>query len=209
LTIIPQAGSGAAGLVFNSGKTLVLDKVWIKGAASSFGLVFQPNTAASGGVSQLQMRDSVVAENALGNILIKPSNNLTVAATLNRVTVRNSTFGVRADGTNQTAGQIDVEVIESIASSNGTNGYIAVSNAGQTPVHFKVTRSIAHNNASFGAVASGAQAFMIVSESSLARNGTGLSQQSSSTVATYTNNDINFNNGGSNIGGTITPITRK
>ena len=210
VAVLKLSPTASSGIVFNRGMALILDSVWIKGHPS-FGLLFQPDTAAGDGMpTRLHIRDSVIAENGAGNIYIVPFlNGISVAATLERVTVRNSTFGVKADGDSQATGQIDVEAFESIASSNSTNGYIAVSNAGKAPVHFKVTRSVAHNNAAFGAVASGAQAFMIVSGSSLARNGTGLSQQSSSTVATYTNNDVNFNNGGSNTSGTITNIPQK
>jgi len=48
---------------------------------------------------------------------------------------------------------------------------------------------------------------MIVSGSSLTDNGTGLAQLNGSTVATYTNNDVNFNT--TNVSGTITPIPQR
>ncbi len=48
---------------------------------------------------------------------------------------------------------------------------------------------------------------MIVSGSSLTKNGTGLAQLSSSTVATYTNNDVNFNT--TNVSGVITAIAQR
>ncbi len=45
---------------------------------------------------------------------------------------------------------------------------------------------------------------MIVGNSSLTGNATGLAQQSSATVGSYTNNDVNFNT--TNVSGTITAI---
>ena len=70
-----------------------------------------------------------------------------------------------------------------------------------------IDRSTADNNGAFGAVATGAQAFMIVGGSTLMRNGTGLAQLSGATVATPGNNLINFNT--TNTSGAITPIALK
>jgi len=210
VTIVGKPGNSAGGIRFISGRGLVLDQVWIKGF--DVGILFRPNTAAAGGVpSQLHISNSVIAESispTSGNIFIANIGAVSVAATLDRVTVRNGTHGVEVYGHLGT-GQIDVEVNESVSAAHTGGGYIADSAAGQAHVNLKVTNSVAHNNASFGALATGAQAFMIVSRSSLARNGVGLAQQSGSTVATYTNNDINFNDGGNNTSGTITNIPQK
>ena len=208
VTIVAQGTSFVPGIHFSSGRGLVLDEVWLKGFND--GLSFIPGTAAAGGVpSQLHVSNSVIGENTGVNIFIESFGAVSAAATLDRVTVRNGVDGVRARGNPGQTGQIDVEAVESVASGNSGNGFFANSTTGNPAVHFKVTRSIAHNNGLNGAKGDGAQAFMIVSGSSLAKNGTGLAQANSSTVATYTNNDINFNNGGSNTSGTITPIPQK
>lgn len=65
-----------------------------------------------------------------------------------------------------------------------------------------IDRSTAQGNGAYGAVATGAQAFMIVSNSVLVHNGTGLAQLSGATVASTGNNTINFNT--PNTSGTIT-----
>jgi hypothetical protein len=116
-------------------------------------------------------------------------------------------FGIKADGSGQSTGQINVEVRDSVAVHHNNNGFIAASDSGQAQIRYKITRSSAFENGSFGAVANGAQAFMIVSGSSLTDNGTGLAQLNGSTVATYTNNDVNFNT--TNVVGTITAIAQR
>src|SRR5664279_196755 len=83
LAILKQNSTSGSGIVFNRGKALILDSVWIAGQ-HSYGLLFQPDTAAAGGVpTQLHVHNSVIAENGLGNIYIIPFlNGISVAATL-------------------------------------------------------------------------------------------------------------------------------
>jgi len=199
--------SGVAGVIFTGAGLLQLENVKIRGwQGGGGGLLFQPT-----GPAKLVMSNSTVADNGTGgNILVRPTTGVDgagVAALFDRVTVAGSVFGIKADGSGQAAGQIDVDVRDSVAAHHGNNGFIAASDAGQAPIHYKITRSTGFNNGSFGAVATGAQAFMIVSGSSLTKNGTGLAQLSGSTVATYTNNDVNFNT--TNVAGSITAIAQR
>jgi hypothetical protein len=195
--------SGTGGIVFDGAGLLRVEKVTLGGfLGSGSGLVFKPT-----GPAKLIVVDSTLGDNAGGNILIRPTGNAAAAAQFDRVRASGGLFGIKADGSGQTSGIIDVDVRDSIASHNGNNGFIAASVPGQAEIRFKITRSSAFNNAAYGAVASGAQAFMIVSDSSLTANGTGLAQLSGATVATYGNNDINFNT--TNVTGAITPIQRQ
>jgi len=93
-----------------------------------------------------------------------------------------------------------------VAFGNQNNGFV-VNGTGTAQVTAMIDRSTADNNGVFGVVGNGAQAFVIVTGSTLTRNGTGLGQLADSTVATFMNNAINFN--GNNISGTITNISKK
>ena len=203
VAIVGTTGAGS-GITFNTGKALVLDRVWITKFPSN-GILFQPSAAASSGPSQLHLTDSVVGENGAGGVFIKPTGNVTVAATLDHATLRGNSFGLRADGSGQGSGLVGVEAVESVASANTNNGFLAASSGAR--VQLKLTRSVAYANGASGAVASGAQAFLLVSGSSLTQNATGLLQTSGSTVASYGNNDINFNT--TNTAGTITPAVQQ
>jgi hypothetical protein len=197
-------GLGFYPIDFTGAGLLVLDNVQIKGTTGGGGGVsFRPN-----GSAKLVMSDCLVADNGSGgNILIRPTNNASVQAVINRVTTASSVFWIKVDGSGQSAGVIDVEVRDSVAAGHTNNGFIAASGAGQAQIRFKITRSTASGNGAFGAVATGAQAFVIVGGSSLTGNATGLAQLSGATVASYGNNEINFNT--TNTSGTITPIATK
>ena len=114
-------------------------------------------------------------------------------------------YGIRADDT-AGSGMIRVDVRNSVAKGNSSNGFLAVG-SGAGPIHFMIDHSTAENNGVNGAIATGAQAFMIVTNSTLMGNGTGLAQQSAATVASTGTNTINFNT--TNTSGTITPIALK
>ena len=165
-----------------------------------------PNGAATGGVpTEITVRHTVVRGNGLGNVIIKPTNGVSVAALFDGVLMQEGLYGIRADDS-AGSGLIRVDVRNSIAKGNTNNGFLAVG-TGTAAVHFMLDRSTAENNATYGAVATGSNAFMIVTNSTLMGNGTGLAQLSSATVASLGNNTINFNT--TNISGTITAITGK
>ncbi len=173
-------GSGAFPFIFNGAGLLQLENVKIRGwRGGAGGIRFTPN-----GPAKLVMSNSTVADNGTGgNILIQPTGGAPVQAMFDGVTVDGSVFGIKAEGGGQASGQIDVEVRDSVVAHHSNNGFIAASNAGQAPIHYSITQSSAFNNSAFGAVATGAQAFMIVGNNSLKKNGTGLAQLNGSTVA--------------------------
>jgi hypothetical protein len=182
-------GSGF-GVIFSGGGVLVLDKVTISDWQSgNGGLAFTPNAAGR----LVVVNSKIYGNGASGDVVVRPTGGADVQAIFNNSFIAGSIFGLKADGSGQSSGQIDVEVRNTIAFGNTNNGFIAVSNAGQAPIHFIIDHSVAHNNGAYGAVASGAQAFMFVGDSVLAKNGTGLAQLNGSTVASYGNNAINFN----------------
>jgi hypothetical protein len=206
--IIKQPAISDAGIVFASGAALHVENCTLGGtiASSPAGLYFAPTTAASGGVpTELSVRNSVISANPAGNVLIKPSNGVAVAALFENTLMAEGLYGIRADNT-AGSGLIGVDVKYSTAKGNSNNGFLAVG-TGASPIHFMIDHSTAENNGVNGAIATGAQAFMIVTNSTLMRNGTGLSQQSGATVASTGTNTINFNT--TNTSGTITPIAPK
>jgi len=186
-----RAAPNMVPMAFGGAGLLQLENVKIRGwgYGGGTGLLCAPT-----GPAKLVMSNSTVSNNGTGgNIVIKPTNGAAVQGIFDRVTTVGSVFGIKADGSGHASGQIDVDVRDSVTAHNANNGFIAVSDAGQAPIHYKITRSTAFDNGLHGAVAWGAQAFMIVSGSSLTKNGTGLGQLNGATVATYTNNDVNFN----------------
>ena len=177
---INQSGFGG-GITFISGAALHLDDCTIIRTTVNPGLNIVPSSAASGGVpTEITVRHSVIRGNGLGNVLIKPTNGIAVAALLEDALMAEGIYGIRADNSDG-SGTIRVDIKNSAAKGNSNNGFLAVG-SGVNPIHFMIDRSIAENNGVYGAVATGAQAFTIVTNSTLMGNGTGLAQLSGATV---------------------------
>jgi len=201
--IIKQTNVSDAGILFVSGAALHVENCTLvgTGAGGPAALHFAPTAAASGGVpTELSVRNTTIGGNPAGNVLIKPSAGVAVAALIENTLMAEGLYGIRADNTDG-SGMIRVDVRNSVAKGNSNNGFLAVG-TGASPIHFMIDHSTAENNGVNGAIATGAQAFMIVGGSTLMGNGTGLAQSSGATVASYGNNGINFNT--TNISGTIT-----
>ena len=141
--------------------------------------------------TELSVRNSTIIGNPGGNVLIKPSTGVAVAALVENTLMAEGLYGIRADNS-AGSGMIRVDVKNSTAKGNSNNGFLAVG-TGANPIHFMIDHSTAENNGVYGAVATGAQAFMIVGGSTLMGNGTGLAQLSGATVASYGDNRVNFN----------------
>ena len=197
------AGSNGSSITFVSGAALILEDCVLTRA--DYGIYISPNVAASVGPTSIKVHNCAIDGNNIGNVLIAPRSSVAVNAVFDQVTMSGSVFGLKADNTSG-SGKIRVDARDSVANDNATNGFISVG-TGATPIHFFIERSTATGNGAFGAVAVGAQSFMIVGNSSLIGNATGLAQQTGSTVATFGNNGINFNT--TNTSGTITPIAQK
>ncbi|MBV8849010.1 MAG: hypothetical protein JOZ16_05435 [Methylobacteriaceae bacterium] len=197
ITVDQMNGGSLVGISLNSGAALELENIAIVNAPGG-GLHVIPNVGAA---ASIVVKDSFFGYNLAGNVLIAPKAGVVVNAVFDRVTTPSGAFGIKAD--NSDSGKIRADVRDSVANDNANNGYIAVGN-GANPVHFMIERSTASGNGAYGAVASGAQAFMIATYSTLIGNATGLAQLAGSTVASTGTNTINFNT--ANKSGTITPI---
>src|SRR5207244_2718566 len=162
---------GVMGINFTSGAALHVEKCLIRGftARTDAGIRFVPNSDAF-----LTVQDTVLTENgtaaAGGNILLAPTGNHAVNVTLQRVQMNNGGVGIRADGTG--ASPLRVEIANSEASNNIFNGYTATAATGKVTMMIK--NSVASNNANIGATAIGANAKLLLGDSVISGNGTGV-----------------------------------
>ena len=193
--------AGGTGIVFNSGRGVYLRNVALFNFSGNpgIGINFAPNSSVGKPV-QLDIKNSDIENNANGNVLIKPSNSVDVAVKFNSVTIRNGNYGARADDS-AGSGTVRVDATNTDVLNHKNNGFL-VAGPGANPVHFMIDHSTAQNNGAYGAVATGSQAFMILSNSTIVSNVTGVAQLSGSTVAMSGNSVVNFN--ATNITGTIT-----
>jgi hypothetical protein len=202
LSIYPDA----IGVTFNSGKHLNINSGTSITGAANIALNFVPSTAASGGGATRLTINGVSISGRNGDVLIKPSGGVAVDAFLNTLRLSGSlttgTFGLRVDNTGG-SGAITVDVKDGWSNTHVNNGYLVVG-IGAAAVKLVVDHSTADDNGAFGAVATGANATLTVTNSTLINNGTGLGQLSGATVNTLQNNVINLNT--TPTSGTITSI---
>jgi hypothetical protein len=188
------------GITFNTGGRLNLGGVSTGG--SNVGLNFIPNAAASSGSTELTMTNASIG-GGQGNILIKPSNSVAVTAFLTGVKLRGGTFGLRAD---DTGGSGTIRVDFQNGSSNAHRSGLVALGSGAGAVGFVIDHCTIMDNI-FGAVAAGAQANMVVTDSTLVYNTVGMDQEASAVLADYANNVIHLN--GTDISGTVTTLAKQ
>lgn len=190
--IIDGLGTGGIGISWPFGPALVVKNCVIrnfKNAGSGWGIAVQ--IAASG---RLTVTDTLIVNNGASGvgagILINPSGGNT-SVVLDRVRVTNNFFGIIANGSN--GGAVHGTVSDSVVAHSTNNG-ITVNTAntnGPSVVLSVDTTRVGHNN--FGLVATGANAGMLVSNSTVAHNATGLSTSNSGVLLSYKNNNVNAN----------------
>ena len=173
------ANSGSIGIQFVSGKSLTVQKSFVRNFANS-GITFSPSASAT-----LFVSDTVVSNNGSNGILVSGGSSA-VNAALSRVTASGNGVGVLASGSGVT-----LSVTDSVASNN-TYGIGATASA------VMVRNSTASNN-SIG-ISSQTGATVRVSQSTVTGNGTGWQATDTSLLQSYRNNSV----GGNTTDGAVT-----
>ena len=124
-----------------------------------------------------------------GNIVVAPSGNPVVNVSLERVLMNHGGVGLRADGSN--ALPLRVEVADSVASGNIYNGFTAAASTGKVTMMLK--HVVASNNANIGVAAIGANAKVMIGDSVVSGNTTGVSVSGGGTLQSFQNNQIKLN----------------
>jgi hypothetical protein len=187
----PGGSQGLAGIKVLQGASLLLDDVRIYnfGGGGAPAVDIEPGLSGGGtGAFKLDIRNTTVSNNAGGAILVKPAAGWSVAASLHDVGMYTSTYGVRAED------RAKVTVFRSTASNHTNNGYLAVSTA--SPAEIDLVESVAANNGTNGVQANGAGATIRLAGASLVDNATGISLVSSGVVSgTTPGSTLNAGNG--------------
>ncbi len=121
-----QGGTAKNGIQFNSGKSLRLDNVEIRGGtAGTCGILFKPRAA-----STLLITNSTVSGYGTtgvgGGICIAPRAGGSATATLSHVALRSNRFGLHAEGTN---GAVRLVIASGTIQGNGGSGLYAGTNS--------------------------------------------------------------------------------
>jgi hypothetical protein len=184
---IEGAGSGAYGIVFNSGQSLNIEKSIIRGF-TSYGIDFAPNS----GTSNLFVSDTIVANNGAHGVLIQPSGSGAVNGVFTRV--RANQNGLSSSGTGiyvyggSSTGVLSVTVADSVLAGNHYG--VAAASLATAPSAVMIRNSTISNN-SVGIVAQAATVF--VGQTTLSGNTTGWQSASGGVLDSYGNNNVNGN----------------
>jgi Periplasmic copper-binding protein (NosD) len=153
------------------------------------GIKFEPSADA-----QLFVTNSVVSANGSSNtslsggIYIAPASEVTATVSINRSEIKGNYFGIVGDG--RSGGTIRATIRDSVISGNTENGITALSSGASTV--FLVDQTEVSGNLA-GLYASGSNAGMLASNSTVFNNTIGLETAGGGTLYTYGNNRVNGN----------------
>jgi hypothetical protein len=184
---IDLRGTANIGISFLSGAALHVHSSVIRGTTD--GISFVP----ASGASELYVADSVIVGSSLRGIRVEPSGNAGAKAVLDRVRVENapfSSFGIIVSGFS-TGGSITATVRDSVAAGNAMIGIVA-SEGGSGTTNVMIDRSASVDNTT-GVQATGAGTTILIGDSTVTRNGTGLKPFSGGVINSYGTNKVDGN----------------
>jgi hypothetical protein len=187
---IDGLGAGNIGVAMVNGAALHIENCRISNHRGGLGIgvrVVSPN----GVTGKVYISDTVIAENGLpasgGGIVLRPTGTGVVRAVMNRVLVHDNTYGIFADGMGGT-GLVIMQIRDSQSAGNAFNGISAFTSGSTALTSVTVDRSASTLNAGIGVLAQGTNAFVLLSDSTVLSNTTGLSAVGGGTILTYQDN---------------------
>ena len=198
--VVDGLGLSGIGIDFISGSALHIQNCVVRNfnaPGTANGINFNPQ-----GRSRLFMSDTIIYNNGssanTGGIRIATCCMASTGAdvVLDRVHLENNVYGVRVDGNGGAGGPgAHVVIRDSVVSGNVGSGIIATTVPDQAPAFIFVERSSTVNNAASGIRADGPGATVLLSDSTITRNGTGVTTVGGGQLISYGNNRNNNNIG--------------
>jgi hypothetical protein len=190
--------TGTVGVRFSNGTALFVENCVIanfnSGAAGEgIGIRFAPPAGVTG---ELYVTDSFISSNGRpadgGGIVIQPGGTGSARVAIERTRIQNNTYGFFANGTGST-GVIAAQIRDSVASDNAQNGISAFTSAGASTTSITFERSSSLLNGASGILSQGSAAFVLLADSTVMSNVTGLSSVSGGSIFTYQDNQLTGN----------------
>ena len=191
LTVKGIGFGGGNGIVFNGGKSLSIENCAIRnltGTNLGMGVVFVPSVA--GASSNLLVSNTYITDNSSEGLIIAPQGSASATASIGHVELHNNGGdGLFVQGSGSSAA-ITAVVADSAATRN-VSGFLAQDN-GSGSTLLTVVRSVAANN-THGIFASGANAVIRVSQTTVMGNADGWLTETNGVIFTYGNNVVDGN----------------
>ena len=172
---INGAGSGGTGIRFFAGKSLHVEDCRIYGFAGKGIEAISPTAGA-----QLFVKDTIIRSNAAGGILFGIGG--VVTGIIDGVRIQGNSFGIRAEATNA------ISVVNTNVTGNSQYGIVAVS--GVPPIDVNIENTVVSHNGQGGVRATGANARVRLSNSTVMNNPTGLAVTAGGLIESFGNNRV-------------------
>ena len=186
--VIEGFGTGATGIMFNTGASLHIQDSAVRNFAN-VGIYFRPTAASRLNVSQTVVSDG---GNTAFAIIIQPAGSGSANAALDHVELDYGATGLQLIG-DLTTGTIDVSIADSVISNIfAGDGIAAQSGPGGGVTHLMVRNCNVSNN-SRGIAAFGTAAIVRVTKSTITANTTGWGAFNSATLYSYNDNNVDGN----------------
>jgi hypothetical protein len=188
---------GFSGIQFINGAALHVQNCVFRdfednGAGQGFGLFFHNVSNA-----KLLVSDSIFFNNGSGSgtggmSIVAETGSIDLV--LERVQLENNVVGLRLDSSQATKGNgIHAVLRDSVVSNNASDGISVFTQSGKPPAFLFMERSSTVGNGGNGIVVNGPRATVLLSDSTITRNGTGVSAINGGQLISYSNNDNNNN----------------
>jgi len=176
------------GIDFGNAAALFVENCTIRNVNSGVGIRFQP----TGLGAQLVVSDTIIASNGTGGngagIYVAPQSGGSAGVVLNRVTFELNTTAMLLDSF---SGGIGTVMVDSIVSSSFQNGIIV--NSGSVN-HLNIRNSKLLNNVGNAIQSAGAGSLVLLDDTTVTGNQTGVSIVAGGAMQSYRNNRIFANN---------------
>ena len=185
--------AGINGIRLVSGRSLVLEQVFVQNERGGNGISIQP-----GGTVEFYAED-VTVTNGAGGILIQPTGAAgVVRAILRNVRMQNNSgAGLRLDSTGNSSTNGIVVAVDKSSASGNADGIVVNSTVAGTQAIAMITDTNLFSNSNTGLTTNGLNARARVGNSTITINGTGVLITNGASAFTYGTNrlDGNFTNG--------------
>jgi hypothetical protein len=201
--VIEGAGTGLAGVRILQGGVVHIQNSVIRNfqSGAAIGINVTPTAA-----TELYVSDTLIADNQSGStgagIQVQPSGTGSANIVLTRVLLDRNATGILANGAGSTGG-IRISATDTVMAGSIVHGIIASSPVGGSAITAQFDRSMIAFNLTNGVRSSGSGAQILLSNTQVTGNGTGLSFVGGGQLLTFQNNYVANNTTNGTFSGTI------
>jgi hypothetical protein len=185
--VLEGYGAGVGGIVVNDVDRLALNDVTI--SDFTYGIYFVPGNGAN---SHLFVKDSLIQNSILKNVVIAPTSSNSVSAEFTGTMVHHANAGIYADASGG-SGNVSVTISDSVIAFANNNAVLANGNAAGATVSIQIDGSDVAYGSGNCILANGFTASVTLTKTMVTQCGAAINNFANATLYSYGDNAINFN----------------